>query len=399
MGDRIMATTINADTSEGLKLTSDTSGELELQSGGITQAKVTSSGLTDTSNNVITSQAGKNKIINGDMVIDQRNVGASVTPAAGTYTLDRYRAYQNATGKFTLQQSSTAPVGFSNSVAITSTSAHTVAAGELFLFMQYIEGYNVADLEYGTSDAQTITISFWIRSSLTGTFGGALLNGLESRNYPFTYTISNADTWEKKSVTIAGDTTGTWEKTNGLGLQVNFSMGMGSTYSGTAGAWASGAKFSATGATSVVSTSGATWYMTGLQVEKGTTATPFENLLYGQQLSLCQRYFIKSYNEGVAIGSNTWEGTVAGRNYNPDSRTSHSVSMMFPVQMRANPTLLAYSKAGTSGKAVAGSTSIDASTGEGDCTIRGSANGIRGVDMSVSGTKFFQFHFTASTEF
>lgn len=234
---------------------------------------------------------GKNKIINGDMTIDQRNSGASVTPLTGTYTLDRYRAFQNAAGKFTLQQSSTAPDGFSKSVQITSTSAHTVAAGELFLFMQYIEGYNVADLAYGTSDAQTITISFYVRSSLTGTFGGALLNGAEDRNYPFTYTISSADTWERKTVTIAGDTSGTWLKTNGLGLQVNFSMGMGSTYTGSAGAWASGAKFSATGATSVVATSGATWNMTGLQVEKNTTATPFEHLQYGQQFALCQRYY------------------------------------------------------------------------------------------------------------
>lgn len=267
---------------------------------------------------------GKNKIINGDMVIDQRNSGASVTPATGTYTLDRYRAYQNATGKFTVQQSSTSPVGFSNSVAITSTSAHTVAAGELFLFMQYIEGYNVADLEYGTSDAQTITISFYVRSSLTGTFGGALLNGAEDRNYPFTYTISSANTWERKTVTITGDTTGTWLKTNGLGLQVNFSMGMGSTYSGSAGAWASGAKFSATGATSVVATSGATWNMTGLQVEKGTTATPFEHLQYGQQYANCQRYYqtLMDCNQSyVNVGQH-----VGGR-------------CQFNTEMRANPSI------------------------------------------------------------
>ena len=335
-----MATIINADTSNGLKLTSDTSGDLELQSGGTTKAKITSSGLQNASGSAITSQAGKNKIINGDMVIDQRNGGASVTPTAGTYTLDRYRAYQNAAGKFTLQQSSTAPVGFSNSVAITSTSAHTVAAGELFLFMQYIEGYNVADLEYGTSDAQTITISFWIRSSLTGTFCGALLNGAEDRNYPFTYTISSADTWEKKSVTIAGDTTGTWLKTNGLGLQVNFSLGMGSTYSGTAGAWASGAKFSATGATSVVSTSGATWYMTGLQVEKGTTATPFENLQYGQQLARCQRYF---YTESQADAyHNLMNGFYAS--------TSLWIGVLhLPVPLRASPTLTVSGSWQTSG--------------------------------------------------
>ena len=327
-----MATTINADTSDGLKLTSDTSGELELQSGGTTKAKITSSGLTDTDNNVITSRSGKNLIINGDMRIDQRYGGDIVTPATGTYTLDRYRAYQNATGKFTVQQSSTAPVGFSNSVEITSTSAHTVAANELFLFMQYIEGYNVADLEYGTSDAQTITISFYVRSSLTGTFGGALLNGAEDRNYPFTYTISSANTWERKTVTIAGDTTGTWLKTNGLGLQVNFSMGMGSSYSGTAGAWASGAKFSATGVTSVVGTSGATWNMTGLQVEKGTTATPFEHIQHGEQLALCQRYCYVIAALGRA-------NQVIGLGFMYDT-TRARIWINFPVTMRAYPSVI-----------------------------------------------------------
>jgi hypothetical protein len=272
----------------------------------------------------------KNRIINGAMVIDQRNAGASVTPTTGTYTLDRWRAYQNVAGKFTVQQSSTAPAGFTNSTLITSTSAYTASGTDLFLFMQYIEGYNVADLGWGTANAQTITLSFWVRSSLTGTFGGALVNGAEDRNYPFTYTISSANTFEYKTITIAGDTSGTWLKTNGLGMEVNFGIGAGSTYSGTAGAWAAGAKFTATGATSVVGTSGATFYITGVQLEVGTTATNFDYRPYGTELALCQRYFWKlgpgyAYlNVGIFVYSNA---------------TTADCVKVLPVTMRSVPTV------------------------------------------------------------
>jgi hypothetical protein len=260
----------------------------------------------------------KNRLINGAMVIDQRNAGASVTPSTGTYTLDRWRGYQNVASKFTIQQSTTAPAGFNNSLLVTSSSAYTASGTDLFLVCQYIEGYNVADLGWGTTDAKTVTLSFWVRSSLTGTFGGALLNGAEDRNYPFTYTISSANTWEQKSVTIAGDTTGTWLKTNGLGMEVNFGIGASTTYSGTAGAWAAGAKFTATGATSVVGTNGATFYITGVQLEVGSSATGFEYRQYGTELSLCYRYFAKLN----ALATNG----------------SPAVSISFPTIMRTSPT-------------------------------------------------------------
>ena len=267
----------------------------------------------------------RNRIINGAMVIDQRNAGASVTPSTGTYTLDRYRAYQNVSGKFTVQQSSVAPPGFTNSTLITSTSAYTASGTDLFLFMQYIEGYNVADLGWGTTSAQTITLSFWVRSSLTGTFGGAICNSAEDRNYPFTYTISLPNTFEYKTITIAGDQSGTWLKTNGLGMEVNFGIGAGSTYSGTAGAWASGAKFTSTGATSVVGTSGATFYITGIQLEKGSTATSFDYRPYGTELQLCQRYY-QTYTQPALKGICNSTSTAA------------RLSMNLVVVMRAAPT-------------------------------------------------------------
>ena len=150
----------------------------------------------------------RNRIINGAMVIDQRNAGASVTPTAtGTYGVDRWCGILSAASKFSMQQSTTAPSNYKNSVLITSLSAYSVGAGDYFSFLQLIEGNNIVDLGWGTATAQSVTLSFWVRSSLTGTFGGALRNNASNRSYPFTYTISAANTWEQKSVTIAGDTT------------------------------------------------------------------------------------------------------------------------------------------------------------------------------------------------
>jgi hypothetical protein len=235
-----------------------------------------------------------NRIINGAMEIDQRNAGAEVNPAvSATYYLDRWIAISSAASKFKIGQNAgsvTPPTGFINYLGCTSLSAYTVGASESFNVQQRIEGLNVADLAWGTASAATVTVSFWVYSSLTGTFGGALRNSAANRSYPFSYTISSANTWEQKSVTIAGDTTGTWLTTNGIGVQVFFSIGTGATLSGTAGAWAGANYNSATGATSVVGTSGATFYITGVQFEKGSTATSFDYRPYGTELQLAQRY-------------------------------------------------------------------------------------------------------------
>jgi hypothetical protein len=227
------------------------------------------------------------------MRIDQRAAG-TVTPTAGGYRVDRWETTAPAASKYSVQQSSTAPAGFINSILITSLSAYTVGTSEGFLIQQQIEGTNIADLGWGSASAQTVTLSFWVRSSLTGTFGGALRNSDNSRSYPFSYTISSADTWEQKSITIAGDTSGTWLTTTGTGIKTAFSFGAGSTVSGTAGTWASANYSSATSATSIVGTNGATFYITGVQLEVGSVATPFERRQYGQELALCQRYYYLS---------------------------------------------------------------------------------------------------------
>jgi hypothetical protein len=235
----------------------------------------------------------KNRIINGAMVIDQRNAGASGT-ATSAYPVDRWLYYGSQASKGTWQQNAgsvTPPVGFINYLGFTSSSAYSVTATDQFFFVQRIEGLNIADFAWGTASATTITVSFWVRSSLTGTFGGAIQNSGNSYNYPFSYTISSANTWEQKTITIAGPTTGTWLTTNGLGLNLVLSLGTGTTYSATAGAWTSSSFItSATGATSVVGTNGATFYITGVQLEKGSTATSFDYRPYGTELMLCQRY-------------------------------------------------------------------------------------------------------------
>jgi len=257
----------------------------------------------------------RNRIINGDMRIDQRNAGASVTPATGAYTLDRWSYYSTQASKFTVQRNAgsvTPPAGYTNYMGITSTSAFSISASDYFIMTQAIEGFNVSDLSFGTANAKTITLSFWVYSSLTGTFGGVIENSSQARAYPFSYTISSANTWEQKSVTITGDTTGTWVTDNGLGLWLMFSLGTGSTFAGTAGAWVGSQRLGVTGATSVVGTNGATFYITGVQLEAGSTATEFERRPIGTELALCQRYFVRT-NQGIGLAinaANAYNGTI-----------------------------------------------------------------------------------------
>jgi hypothetical protein len=270
----------------------------------------------------------KNLIINGDMRIDQR--ATSVTSSA--YTVDRWGYYGNLGSKATVAQSSIAPTGYTNSLLATSSSAYSVAATDIFVLRQYIEGNNIAHLDWGTANAKTVTLSFWVRSSLTGTFGGVLKNAAEDRCYPYSYTISSANTWEQKSITITGDTTGTWGTGNGSGIQLTFGLGVGTTYSGTAGAW-SGTNYlsSATGATSVVGTSGATFYVTGVQLEVGENATPFEHRMYSQELAMCQRYYqeiTKTAAYDTVTNASVWQ-------------TTNAFGVFTWLPMRASPTLTA----------------------------------------------------------
>ena len=307
-------------------------GALPVTGGTVTGATTFNSTLSVNGANVSGFTGFKNRIINGAMVIDQRNAGASVTPTANTYALDRWFVQLTQASKFSIQQSSTAPTGFNNSAIVTSASAYSVLSTDTFNFQQRIEGFNFSDLGWGTATAQTVTLSFQVRSSLTGTFGGSLRNSAANRSYPFTYTINSANTWETKSVTIAGDTSGTWiGATNGIGVIVTFDLGSGSTYSGTAGAWAAGNFISATGAVSVVGTNGATFYITGVQLERGSNATSFEFRSYGQELALCQRYYYRT----TPGAGDRWFGSAQ-----VSSSTTCYADVPFPVPMRSAPSAL-----------------------------------------------------------
>ena len=250
----------------------------------------------------ISNLGGANKIINGDMAIDQRNAGASVTPSAGGYSVDRMRCALSAASKYTVQQdggSLTAPAGATHWACVVSSSSYSLSAGDYFAFEQFIEGQNIADLNWGTANAKTVTLSFLVQSTLTGTFGGSLENSASNRSYPFTYTISTANTWEQKSITVAGDTSGTWLTTTGIGIRVQLGLGVGTTYSGTAGAWAAADYLSATGAVSVVSTSGAKLAITNLKLEVGSIATPFVPDDYEVSFAKCQRYYENILNSNI----------------------------------------------------------------------------------------------------
>jgi hypothetical protein len=342
----------------------------------------------------------RNRIINGDMRIDQRNAGASVTPTAGTYTLDRWYCAMPVTSKYSVVRNTTAPTGFTNSALVTSLSAYTVGASETFNIQQVIEGFNVADLNYGTASAVTTTLSFWVRSSLTGTFGGAIQNGSVNRSYPFTFTVSAANTFEYKTIAVPGDTSGTWPSDNTAAMAVIFSLGTGSTLSGTAGSW-SGSNFkSATGATSVVGTNGATFYITGVQLEPGTVATPFERRSYGQELALCQRYHSKSFPATSGFPSAPFYDGNMGWGQSIEA-AKISMSIRFPVEMRATPTVTIYSPTSlTAGTFRVWQAGVDRNGSAGNISSTGFASIDKSgaADLSPSATQNSAIQWIASVE-
>jgi len=265
----------------------------------------------------------KNLIINGDMSIAQR--GTSFT--SDQYVLDRFTtSNNNHSGAWSWTQVTDAPSGFKYSAKFTTTTADSsTATNQYSLFRHYIEGSNISNLKFGTSDAETITVSFYVKSSLTGTFGGSISNDDQNRSYPFTYTISSASTWERKTITLSGDTTGTWKTDTSTGIRINFSMGTGTSYQGTSGAWNGNTDFSATGETSVLATLNATWQITGVQLEADTSASDFEFLPYDVNLRRCQRYY----------------ALLTGRLYLMENRDGGNKGIVFPYPqtMRTTPTI------------------------------------------------------------
>ena len=237
--------------------------------------------------------ANRNLVHNGAMLVNQRGSSA-ITLSGLTPHIDRFTAYKANAGTQTVEQSTDTPTGegFKNSLKATCTVADgSVASGDRVAIIHRLEGQHCAHLMWGTANAKTVTLSFYVKSSITGTHGGAFGNGSDNRAYPFTYTISSADTWERKIITVPGDTSGTWATDNTRSIQICWGLGVGTTNSGTAGAWESADRNSATGATTAfLTTTNATWFLTGVQLEIGDTATAFEHEPFDITLRKCHRY-------------------------------------------------------------------------------------------------------------
>ena len=297
---------------------------------------------------------GRNRIINGGMVVDQVNEGAAVTVNSNStfFSVDQFAGIGTASaGIFTLQQqTSTPPTGFTHYLRATcTTSDGTIASGTRYFIQNPIEGLNVRDFLFGSASAKIVTLSFWVRSSLTGTYTGAFRNNSVNRSYPFEYTINSADTWEKKSITVSGDATGTWLATTGIGVNVNFALALGSNAHGTANTWNAANN---TGTSNQVnfmsSSSGRTWDITGVQLEIGSTASEFEHRLFSVELMLCQRYYEKTFSAGVAVAQNS--GSLLSALFyriQVTGATSSGVMWRFATPKRAAPTMTAYNPSAT----------------------------------------------------
>jgi hypothetical protein len=290
---------------------------------------------------------GDNRLINGDMRIDQRNNGASGT-ATGVYTVDRwaYSASQASKGTWQRWNGASLP-GFPYALNFISSSAYASAAGDNFGFYQRIEADMVSDFAWGASSAQPATLSFWVFSTLTGTFSGAIQNlpAPGTRSFPFTYSIPVASTWTKIAITIPGDTAGTWVMNgNAGGVSLIFDLGSGSTLRGPANAWASGNYWGATGSVSIVGTNAASFYVTGVKLEIGSIATPFNRQSLAKSLADCQRYYVQPAIP-LSLG-----GNAGGANQ------TIFVSWSAPVTLRAAPTVVA--PWGSGGNAVGNAISV-----------------------------------------
>ena len=344
----------------------------------------------------------KNRIINGDMVIDQRNAGASLTinsTTSGTYSVDRFNAYcQQTSGAFTVQQSTTVPTltrgAFTNSLLFTVTNTTAPGSTNRVLLRQIIEGLNVADFGWGTSSATSITLSFWVRSSIIGTYGVGFINSAENRSYVGTYTISSANTWEQKTITVAGDTTGTWLTNNSNGIRVAFDLGSGTGYNASsANTWVAQEACRTSSCVNWQQNSGATFYITGVQLEIGSTATPFERRQFGNELALCQRYFTTSYYPANKLGTATTTNQIQFTA--PVAFSYHTAVVYFQQTMRSTPTIVSYSpNNGTAGQLYWGTTNSNAQTV--GINTNGYSETVDGVSISAGFNIYF--HYSASAE-
>jgi hypothetical protein len=342
----------------------------------------------------------RNRIINGAMMVDQRNAGASVSNLSGalTWSVDRWRVNCSAASKFTMQQNAgsvTPPTGFTKYLGLTSSSAYSSGTTDYFYLGQAIEGLNCGDLAWGTANAKTVTLSFWARASVIGTYGGLILNSGGDSNYPYTFTITSANTWQYVTITIPGPTFGSWATDNSTGIEVRFDLGTGSTYTtGTAGVW-SATNYYAPGTVKLVATSGGTLYITGLQFEVGSSATTFEYRDFGRELKLCQRYYETSYAIGTPVGADLAPASFRGVCNATYASSNYFGSVVFKEYKRGEPTVTFYTS--TTSGSLAGYTTGGASTVTATAQ-NASQFGCSGVISSVTNLQFVQGNWTAYAE-
>jgi len=306
----------------------------------------------------------RNIIINGGMDLAQRSTSVSSITGDGYYTVDRFDIDLNTLGTWTQSQSTDVPTGqgFAKSLKMDCTTADgSPAAGDKLIFEQVIEGQNLQYLKKGTSSAESLTLSFWVKTNKTGTYTLELLDNDNSRSFSQTYTVSSANTWEKKTITYAGDTTGAFDNDNGSSFQCNFWLGAGSNFTSGTLQTSWGSKTAANRVSSsqvnLADSTSNEWYITGVQLEAGSVASDFEFLPVDVNLARCQRYYFRrqgdgsdqrAVSNGMASETNRYRGV-----------------FIFPITMRANPTVtesaLETLRAGAQNDAVSLNATLDAS--------------------------------------
>jgi hypothetical protein len=348
----------------------------------------------------------RNRIINGDMRIDQRNEGASVTAlnSAVKYIVDRFSCITQSQASSTMQRVVDAPAGFINSLKYTNGTGGTPAVGEFNQLVQPIEGNNISDASFGTANAKTITVSFWVKSSLTGTFGFVIDNSPGTpRNYIAQYTINAANTWEYKTAVIPGDTTVTWATGNTAGMRVVWDLGSGTNTEGTANVWSANNYRRVSGNVRVTATTSATWQVTGVQLEIGNAATEFERRPFGAEFSLCERYFEKNTPNKPGTANDSTGLWPMGRT--TISSGVHYLRILFRTVKRTTVhtmTIMPYTTPANTGRVSESGTGVDQAASSGSpqtVTERGfNLANLSGGALNISANESIYFTWTADAE-
>ena len=343
---------------------------------------------------------GRNLIINGAMQVAQR--GTSGTSTADIYTVDRFAVgHGSPVNAMTFEQSTDTPDNFKNSLKVTAGTGASAGTTGYATLRQAIEGQNMAHLGFGTSAAKAITLSFYVKCSLTGTFGISIRNQAGDRAYAGTYVINSANTWEYKTVAIPGDASGTWPTDTGLGFNLFWDLGAGSNYDIAAGSWTTGSNmFGVESTVKLTETTGATFFITGIQLEVGETATPFEHRSFADELRRCQRYYEKSYAQGTNPGTGTAVNLIgtAGAQGNTTTGELAGGKVRYMVTKRATPTIAVYDEAGTSAKCKRINYGVTATNGNGVVALNVGDTSFDVVSYSGLDASGLLFHFTADAE-